>query len=107
MIPQHAYPLTAMDVNWEPMLRSRLPVQIVNKPPGRLNRKPLDQAMNRETVKSPVQRQTPVVDQAAMKPLAHHRADPVEAQTSSSARDVPIKMQGHLPRVLQIGPIST
>ena len=107
MTPQHAYQLIAMDVSWEPMLRSRLPVQTVNEPPGRLDRKLLNQAMNRETVKSPVQKQTLVVDRAATKPLPHRRADPAEAKTSSSVRDVPIKMQAHPPRVLQIGPTST
>ena len=107
MTPQHAYQLIAMDVSWEPMLRSRLPVQTVNEPPGRLDRKLLNQAMNRETVKSPVQKQTLVVDRAATKPLAHRRAGPAEAKTSSSVRDVPIKMQAHPPRVLQIGPTST
>ena len=30
-IPQHDYQPIEMDVNWEPMQKSRLPVQIVNK----------------------------------------------------------------------------
>ena len=30
--PQHDYQPIEMDVNWEPMQKSRLPVQIVNKP---------------------------------------------------------------------------
>ena len=114
---QHDYQPIEMDVSWEQMQRSRLPVRMRSRYPWNVVKKPSDPAMDRETLKSlglalVVDRETlkpPVQPQEEHLHRRHRlrRPDPAEVLTSSSVNDAHTGTPVLLRRTLRTGPTST